>query len=86
MAIRSVFLLKTNNRDDFDILEHKGADKLEPLMDNTFRPRYVEGLGTKKEHFKLCAQLASHAKVYKVTRPRKGFLMDDLLNLVEKEF
>jgi hypothetical protein len=27
-------------------------DKINPIINNTYRPRFLEGLGGKKEHFK----------------------------------
>lgn len=45
---RSVFLLKDTNTDDFEVSELKGMDRIEPLLNHTYRPRFLEGLGGKK--------------------------------------
>ncbi len=42
---RSVFLLKDTNTDDFEVSELTGMERIEPLLNHTYRPRFLEGLG-----------------------------------------
>jgi len=84
--VRSVFVLATTNTDKFEIVPLKARDKIDPIINNTYRPRFLEGLGRKKEHFKQCAAVAARAAVIKISRPRKGFRLDELMDLVERNW
>lgn len=84
--VRSVFILETTNTDEFEIVPLKGGDKIDPIINNTYRPRFLEGLGGKKEHFKQCAAVAARAAVIRITRPKKGFRLDELMDLVKRNW
>ena len=84
--VRSVFVLDTTNTDKFEIVTLKGGDKIDPIINNTYRPRFLEGLGGKKEHFKQCAAVAARAAVIRIARPRKGFRLDELMDMVERNW
>ena len=84
--VRSVFVLATTNTDKFEIVPLKRGDKIDPILDHTYRPRFLEGLGGKKKHFKQFAAVAARAAVIRITRPRKGFRLDELMDLVERNW
>ena len=84
--VRSVFVLETTNTDKFEIVPLKRGDKIDPIINDTYRPRFLEGLGGKKEHFKQCAAVAAKAAVIRLTRPRKGFRLNELMDLVERNW
>jgi hypothetical protein len=82
--VRSIFILDKTNTDRFEAVQLKGVDKISPLITNTYRPRFLEGLGGKQEHFKQCAAVADKAVVTRITRPQQRFLLDELMDLVER--
>ena len=84
--VRSVFVLHSTNTDQFEMEELVGMSRIEPLLNHTYRPRFLEGLGGKKAHFRLCSQVADKARVIKVVRPRKGFRLDELMDLAERHW
>ena len=86
IPVRSVFILGTTNTDEFEIEKLEGGYKIDPIINNTYRSRFLEGLGGKKEHFKQCAAVAAKAAVTRITRPRKGFRLDELMDLVERQW
>lgn len=86
LPLKSVFALETTNTDRLEITELKGGEKIDPIIDNTYRLRFLEGLGGKIEHFKQCAVVAAKTAVYRTVRPNKGFLLNDLMDLVEVRF
>jgi len=86
MPVRSVFVLQSTNTDQFEVEELMGMGRIEPLLNHTYRPRFLEGLGGKKAHFRLCSQVADKARVIKVVRPRKGFRLDELMDLAERHW
>ncbi len=86
VPVRSVFVLETTNTDQFEVVQLQRGDKIDPIINNTYRPRFLEGLGGKKEHFKQCAAVAAKAAVIRITRPSKGFRLDELMDLVERQW
>lgn len=86
VPLRSVFVLETTNTDKMEITALKGGEKIDPLIDNTYRLRFLEGLGGKKDHFTQCAAVAAKAAVYRTVRPNKGFLLNELMDMVEARF
>jgi hypothetical protein len=86
VSLKSVFILTTTNTDRMEITALKGGEKVEPIINNTYRLRFLEGLGGKKDHFKQCAAVAAHTHVYKVVRPDRGFLLNELMDMIEKRF
>jgi hypothetical protein len=83
VPIQSVFVLETTNTEKMDITPLTGGEKIDPLIDNTYRLCFLEGLGGKKDHFQQCAAVAVKAAVYRTIRPKKGFLLDELMDMVE---
>ena len=55
------------------------------FLANTYRVRFLQGLGQSEEHFKRAAAAAKGARVSRVTRPRHPFLLDELVELVAKD-
>jgi hypothetical protein len=86
IPVRSVFVLEATNIDKFEVIQLKAGEKVDPILNHTYRPRFLEGLGGKKEHFKQCAAVAAKAAVIRVIRPIKGFRLNELMDLVERHW
>lgn len=86
VPLESVFILESSNTNDIKIKPLKGAAKIDPLLNNTYRMSFLKGMGGKKDHFRQCAAVAAQAKVHQVCRPRKGFLLDELMDRLEERF
>jgi hypothetical protein len=79
-------MLGTANTDKMEITALKGGEKINPLINNTYRRGFLNGLGGKMEHFRQCAAIAAGAAVYRAVRPNRGFLLDELMDMVEARF
>lgn len=86
VPIKAVFVMGTTNTDKMEIAALKGAEKINPLIDNTYRLRFLDGLGGKKDHFQQCAAVAAKAAVFRTVRPNKVFLLDELMDMLEARF
>jgi hypothetical protein len=86
VPVKSVFVLETTNTDRMELTALPASKKVDPIIDNTYRLRFLQGLGGKEDHFKQCAALAAKADVYRTTRPEKGFLLKEMMDLVEERF
>ena len=86
VPLHGVFILESTKTDKLEIISLPGNEKIDPLIENTYRIRFLHGLGGKMNHFKQCASVAGKAEVCRVIRPEYGFLLDELLDLVTTRF
>jgi len=86
VPLTSVFVLETTNTDKMEIITLTGGEKVDPIIKNTYRLRFLNGLGGKKDHFRQCAAVAAQASVHQVLRPSKGFLLHELMDMLEETF
>ncbi len=86
LPISRLYLLSTTNTDELELRPIDGMAKLEALSRHTYRRRFLDGLGGKQDHFKLCVAVSRHARVTRVVRPRGGFRPEPLRKLVEEDF
>ncbi len=84
--LQAVFILGSTNKETMTITPLPGNKKIDPLIENTYRMRFLHGLGGKKTHFKQCAAVAAKAEVYRVVRPDKGFRLNELIDMVTEHF
>ena len=85
LPIKAVYILNTHNQDKFEFAPIKGVDKFHPLKNQSYRSHYLEGLGLKAEHLKLCGQVANNIDITRITRPKEGFKLDELVDLIEAD-
>ncbi len=85
LPIKAVYILSTHNQDTFEFNPIRGVDKFILMKNQTYRVGHLEGLGLRAQHLKLCAQLADRTVMTRIVRPRKGFALDKLVNLIEED-
>ena len=86
VPVDSVFILETTNTDRMELTALKGGEKIDPIFYNTYRLRFLKGLGGKTDHFRQCAAVAANAAIYRVVRPNRKFLLDELIDMVAARF
>lgn len=82
----AVYAISATNIQEFEIKELAGMTGFRVFINNTYRRRFLDGLGGREGHFKHAAAIARHTKVSSVTRPRHPFLLDELIQLLEGDF
>lgn len=60
----------------------QGMNRLTPLLRNTYRFRYLGGLGLQPEHLRGCARLAGRAGISILTRPAYGVEPSEVADLL----
>ncbi len=83
IALNEIYVLSTHNKENIELKPIKDMAKLEVLLNNTYRYRYLNGQGMKPLHFKQCAAIAGKIEIYNVLRPKALFLLDELVSAVE---
>lgn len=86
VPVHSVFILEITNTERMEVTTLQQGEKITHIISNTYRRRFLEGVGGKTEHFRHCAAVAARANVYRVARPLRGFLLNELMDMVEAKF
>lgn len=58
-------------------------NKLNCLIKNTYRYNMLKPLKKSHEHLNECSKLAKQIKMYKITRPKDEYLLDELIQVIE---
>lgn len=85
LPLYAVYLLESQNEVKIELTPVEGMQKFSLLLKNTFRRRYLAGLGMKAEHFKLAAVVAKQVRVVIIRRPAYPFMLDELVNAILKD-
>jgi hypothetical protein len=62
------------------------SHKFQIVLGNTYRQRFLEGLGMHLPHFQLATEAARAARISRVTRPSYPFLLDELTDLIIQDW
>lgn len=82
VKLDAIFELSVGDVDEVQIEEVLGAEKMNKLIDNIFRIEMVKYSGGMEPfYFKKCLDIAKNTKLYKMTRPKDGFSVN---NQIEK--
>jgi hypothetical protein len=74
----AVYILSDSNLGEWRIESVAQLQKVEMLVANTYRQRFLVGLGMRQQHFQQITRIASQVRVYRVTRPAIGFCIAEL--------
>ncbi len=85
LPLKILYILNSHNQDTFEFDSIEGMHKMLPLKNNTYRHHYLKGLGKTKKHLKHVGSLASQVDVVRITRPKTGFQLDKLVELIQAD-
>ena len=86
IQVSTFYELNSHLADDIQFKQIDGINKLELLIDNTYRYRMLKPMGKLAEHLKFCTELSKQIRVYKVYRPKNAFAIDELVASLEATF
>lgn len=82
LPVRWVYLLGSHKSPETTFEPINGMQCFQPLRDNTYRVRFLEGMALRSEHLKLCGKLAGQIRLARITRPDHGFELDALIDRI----
>lgn len=86
VPLRCLYQLNISDSTSVQIVRDNGVQKLETLMKNTYRYRFLDGKSGKALHLKQCVAVAKTIDICQIMRPRKGFLLDELVAVLENDW
>ncbi len=85
IPLQEIYVLGEADEAGIQLSEITGMDKLEALIRNSYRYRYLEGQGVKPLHFKQCAAAANQIAVYRVSWSKIHSSPDKLASFIERQ-
>ncbi len=83
LPIRWVYELHGDGeRDGVSIEPVRGMERFTVLRNNTYRVHYLDGMGLKAEHLRLCASLSSRIGLSRLHRPRSGADLNGMIDRI----
>lgn len=80
LPIRWIYILGSDEREALRMEPIHGMQRFQPLFNNTYRVRFLDGMTLRPEHLKRCGQLAGLIRLVRVTRSRAGFCLDEMID------
>lgn len=85
LRIKALYILNTHDGEELNITDMNRLEKIHALEDYTYRKGMVSKLGIEGEHRKSRAALMDSVRIRRIFRPQKGFLLDELVELLEAD-
>ena len=85
LPVCRIYILRPDDRDDIRIEPVSGSHRFAVLKNHTYRFRYLEGSGSKADHFQSAVQLAQQVPISIVRRPREPFRLAELADRLEAD-
>ena len=86
LPLSRLYVLEISDRQDFELRSLEGIEKFTALINCTYRREFLAGLGMKETHFSHCSSFAKHIPVYRLTRPKKPWLLDEVVDFLIMDF
>ena len=83
VPLRAIHVLSDNDGQDTKIDVLRGFDRVKHILDNLYRPHYLEGQETQVDLFRLAGSIAQQATVISVKRPRNAEAIAGLVTSLE---
>lgn len=85
VALQRIYQISHSNESTFNVEMSTGLKKANVLIDNTYRVRFLNGIGGKSAHFQQCAKIAQQTQIKTLNRPKHPFLLDELVDFLEED-
>ncbi len=82
--LSDVYILEAGDRERIEIQRVNDMKKLVALIQNTYRYRFLKGQQRSAVHFSQCAAVAEKTRIFRVLRPKTGFMLDELVSAIEE--
>ncbi len=86
LPLKKIYLLANHSKPDIEILPATGSEKFHSLRNSTFCYNFVKGLGRELSNFRAVYTLGTKIPLIHVRRPYNPFPLDELADLLEKDF
>jgi len=86
VPLYAIYTLQTYNEADIRIEPLVGTARFAAIRQNTYRERFLDGLGVRPAHFRMAAAVAGTERFARVSRPRHPFMVEEIADKIEKDW
>ena len=84
VPLEAIFELSVGDVEKVEIEEVLGASKINKILENIFRIEILKFAGgIDPSYFKKCLNIAKNTRLYKITRPKNVFSVEDQIHFVK---
>jgi hypothetical protein len=80
--IAKIYTLGSDHTNEITFIPLNGFKKFQLLRANTYRYRFMSGMEMKPLHLQQAGDLAKNVPMAKITRPKKGFKIEELVDSI----
>ncbi|MFC2086799.1 hypothetical protein ACFLSA_01360 [Bacteroidota bacterium] len=80
-----LFILEIHHFKNLIIEELKGIEKFDAIRKNIYRRRFAVKKVTHEEYFKTIQIIARQSSIFRITRPKKPNLLDDIIKIISEK-
>lgn len=85
-ALTRIFVLATHSSNTFEIETLTAIQRMRIIKAQTYRSSYIAKMGLAQRHFQQCSEVIRQIPLLRIYRPEGVFLIEELVDLIEKEF
>ena len=85
LPIHAIYTLNIHTAPDILVEPIDDAERFRLAVANTYRHKFLKGLGLREMHFHAAARLAKAVHIGRITRPASPYLLDELVDRLEVE-
>ena len=87
VSLDAICHLCVGDVDDIVVEEITGVDKINTIKNNIYRIDFIGNyIGLPPVYFKKILEIAKNVPIYKITRPRDKFTLDEQISIIEEMF
>lgn len=84
-SLRGIYVLTPSHQADISVEILTGSHRLAAIIEHTYRREWIAGRERSETHFRSAVAVASQVPVMRVYRPHEVFLLDELVNCLQKD-
>jgi hypothetical protein len=82
VPVRWIYILAPHQEDHLSVTSIRGMDRLRPLLTNTYRFRFLDGMAMRPTHLEACGRNARQTTVKTLARPTTGIEPSEVADLL----
>lgn len=83
--LSAIFEIAVGDIEEVQIKELRGSEKMNTIMKNIYRGYVNQIAGLDREYFKRCLKITKDIKIYRITRPRDKFTVNEQIEIIKEK-
>ena len=84
--IKRIYVLRPEDRNDIKLEPRTGLQRFNDLRNQVYKKRFVKFMGQQETYLKTLGQFSSQVSLSRAYRPFSPVMLDELVEILEKDF